>query len=169
MCELDEFTPILMDRDEQMWANAQPRISASGASNTPPGQHITVHIKRAPKVATDELSATPPKVVKLHVAQVSKVDDLRSVTSSNNETYYAWNSPQLMDRSIVATEYDENAARKEHLVLTRPIGWRGFQDEIELQAWDGPTWGTGKDFVAMVELEGGKVLRSDPIAADVVH
>ncbi|PVG03364.1 hypothetical protein CPB86DRAFT_695887 [Serendipita vermifera] len=154
-----------------MWQNAMPSINTSGASNTRKGQHITVHIKRTPGVATGALSASPPKVAKLHVAQVSKVDDLKSVTSSNDEaSYYAWSAPQLMSDRVAAGAYDdETAARREHFVLTRPVGWRGFQDEIELQAWDGPTWGQGKDFVAIVEFEGGKVLRSDPIAADVVY
>jgi hypothetical protein len=141
-----------------MWQNNMPHISISGSAARR-GQNITVHIKRSP--SDTGLASAAPSVLKLHVAQVGAVEELVSITESNESKYYTW-------EAIAALADNEAEAIKEQFVLTRPLGWPGVSDEIELQAWNGPTWASGMDFIALVEFEGGKVLRSGVQTADVV-
>jgi len=153
-----------------MWQNNMPHISISGSAARR-GQNITVHIKRSPSEPTDTdtgLASAAPSVLKLHVAQVGAVEELVSITEPNESKYYTWEAPQLKGEAIAALADNEAEAIKEQFVLTRPLGWRGVADEIELQAWNGPTWASGMDFIALVEFEGGKVLRSGVQTADVV-
>lgn len=151
-----------------MWQNNMPHISVTGTTPRR-GQNITVHIKRTPSTANAALANTVPSVLRLHVAQVSAVEELVAITEASNEAkYYTWDAPQLKGDSIAALANDEGAAIREQFFLTRPVGWRGFPNEIELQAWNGPKWGGGMDFIALVEFEGGKVLRSGVQTADVV-
>jgi hypothetical protein len=113
-------------------------------------------------------------VKKLHAIQTNSIDNLAGFTSSSTASgegsnYYSWDAPAASaDAAPQAGAMEEGRARREHLAMIRPIGWRGIPDEIEVQAWDGPDWGEGKDFVALVEFEGGLVLRSDVQTADVV-
>lgn len=145
-----------------------PHISISGSAPRR-GQNITVHIKRTPGASEASLASTAPSVLKLHVAQVGTVDELVSITDASNASrYYTWEAPQLKGAAIAALADNEADAIKEQFVLTRPVGWRGVPDEIELQAWNGPTWDSGMDFIALVELDGGNVLRSGVQTADVV-
>jgi hypothetical protein len=160
----------------KMWQDNMPRITHGPADgNRRNGQHIIVYIKRT-QPDSAELASTPPVLVKkLHVVQASSVDDLASfnashMTSGEGSDYYSWDMPAgSVDASPQAGAMEESMARREHLAMIRPIGWRGIPDEIEVQAWDGPDWGPGKDFVAIVEFEGGLVLRSDVHTAEVVY
>lgn len=159
----------------KMWQNNMPHIT-SGASNQTrrKGQHVTVHIKRTrPDSAT--LASSPPVIVKkLHVIQTSSIDNLAGFTTSltvsgEGSNYYSWDVPApSSDTAPQAGAVEEGTAIRENSAMIRPIGWRGIPDELEVQAWDGPDWGEGKDFVALVEFEGGLVLRSDVQTADVV-
>lgn len=156
-----------------MWQNNMPHVSHGGTgANTRKGQHITVHIKRTRSDSTG-LASTPPVVVaKLHVIQTSSVDAIESFSASSNlsgegSNYFSWVAPST-SAGPQAGEVNETRAREENVALIRPIGWRGYTDEIEIQAWDGPDWGANKDFVALVEFEGGLVLRSDVHTADSV-
>ncbi|CCA69112.1 hypothetical protein PIIN_03012 [Serendipita indica DSM 11827] len=146
-----------------MWANNMPGLNSNPQSS---GHNITVHIRRQSESA---LTDDAPKVLKLHVVQTSSLNDLTSFASNLDSTrYFSWDGPQL--QGLTAQEsLDESAAIEHKFVLTRPRGWRGFDDEIEIQAWKGPTWAGGRDFVALVEFEGGKVLRTDVQSADVVY
>jgi len=159
----------------KMWQNNMPRISRGPSDQARRnGQHITVHIKRT-RPDSASLASTPPVVVKrLHVIQTSSLDNLASfhaspTTSGESSNYYSWDAyPDSSTAGSQAGGVEEDAVRNENMALVRPIGWRGFPDEIEVQAWDGPDWGASKDFVALVEFEGGSVLRSDVQMADVV-
>lgn len=156
-----------------MWKNNMPGITQPGGPPRRNGQHITVHITRT-KESTSEngenaqtaISGPPPRVLKLHVAQISNVNDL-SACASDESRSYTWSSPQLLGDAIAAQAEDENAARIHRFLLKRPDGWRGIPNDIELQAWDGPTWPERSDFVAIVEFENGQVLRSEVQTADV--
>jgi hypothetical protein len=152
-----------------MWKNNMPRITTPGEQPRRNGQHVTVHITRT-KEATSETAAdgesTPPRVLKLHVAQASDISDL-SACASDEDRSYTWNSPELLGEAVAAQAENEASAIRHHFVLKRPEGWRGIPNEIELQAWDGPTWRERSDFVVLVEFEGGVVLRSDVQTADV--
>ncbi|KAG8787275.1 hypothetical protein FRC19_009892 [Serendipita sp. 401] len=154
-----------------MWLNNMPTISLTGASPRK-GHHIVVHIKRHSD-SLASLSDDAPKVLKVHVIQASKVEDLSSLRltaedNSDSSRYYSWDGPQLLGDAVSARATDERAARQQHFVLTRPKGWRGAEDEIEINAWDGPSWEGGLDFIAFVEFEGGQVLRTDVQTADIV-
>ncbi|KAG8833061.1 hypothetical protein FRC17_000066 [Serendipita sp. 399] len=154
-----------------MWLSNMPTITADGTSPRR-GHHLIVHMKRHAKSST-ELSGEPPKVLKVHVFQTSTVDGLSSLyptgeDDSDSSRYYSWSGPELLGDVALANATDERAARQQHFVLTRPKGWRGVDDEIEIQAWDGPSWQGGLDFVAFVEFEGGRVLRTGVQTADVV-
>lgn len=132
------------------------------------GHHITVHIKREPVSPSTALATTTPTILRLHVAQVSSAEALLSVSSSDPGQCYTWDSPLLKGVEFAGLVSDESSAQREHHLLMRPIGWRGVENEVEIQAWDGPRWGQGKDFVALVEFDSQKVLRSDVQTADVV-
>ncbi|KIM25395.1 hypothetical protein M408DRAFT_26186 [Serendipita vermifera MAFF 305830] len=154
-----------------MWQNNMPRISVSGQAARK-GQHMTVHIKRT-KPDSSTLSNTPPVVTRLHAFQINSADQLAAFTSSSNlsgegSNYFSWAVPSASSNDAQAGAVDETTARQQNVALVRPTGWRGYPDEIEIQAWDGPDWGAGKDFVAVVEFEGGLVLRSDVQTADTV-
>jgi hypothetical protein len=152
-----------------------PHITVGG--NDQPqrkGQHITVHIKRTRSDAAALASSPPVLVKKLHVVQTSSIDTLASFTASSTASgegsnYYSWDvAAPPNDAAPQAGSMEERTAIQEHLAMIRPIGWRGIPDEMEVQAWDGPDWGERKDFVALLEFEGGLVLRSDVKTADVV-
>jgi hypothetical protein len=152
-----------------------PHITG-GASDQPrrKGQHITVHIRRTRPDAAALASAPPVLVKKLHVVQTSSIDNLAgfnasSTVSGEGSNYHSWDVGAPPNDAVPqAGATEERTAVQEHLAMIRPIGWRGIPDEIEVQAWDGPDWGERKDFVALVEFEGGLVLRSEVQAADVV-